>query len=387
MKTQATLYIQKSYAWLANSVFPLWTRHGIDKSTGGFIESLTDEGHATLSPRRAMVQARQIYSYTQAAKMQIISKSEATQIVMQNVGFLLRNYSLPTGAFLHAVNTDESPESLQCELYTQAFVLFGLAQAYEISSQAHVQQRAKELLNYLNTQRQAPQGGFTEIKNHEILYQSNPHMHLFEAALAWAKIDPDPIWMNLAKDLFALCKNRFIDPELGVICEYFTEDWQVLRERGRFVFEPGHQYEWSWLILQFSKLLQNSMGAIPQKLFDTAEKYGLRRPEGLVVDELWSDFTVKKNSSRFWPQCERIKAALELGLVASGSSQIRYAQAADEAMQALWTYLEAAPKGQWQDTQLELGQFVPQATKASSLYHIINAISDYIEKRPALTDI
>ena len=58
--------------------------------------------------------------------------------------------------------------------------------------------------------------------------RANPHMHLLEAALAWLPIDPEPIWRRSADMIAALCLDRFMDGESGVLRERFSTDWTPL---------------------------------------------------------------------------------------------------------------------------------------------------------------
>ena len=372
--------INNSRNWLKNQVFPLWTERAFDPATGGFAEALDSNGRPESGPRRAMVQARQIYAYTEAVKMNILLKDEVILILKKNIEYI-KNYSLPSGAYIHAVDTLNKPVQLQSELYTQAFMLFGLARAYEVLHDTEIKDRALKLVRYLQTERKNKFGGFTEIKNNEIVFQSNPHMHLFEAVIEWIKIDSDPIWKDLASQIYQLCKSKFTNNEISAVAEYFSEAWEVLRETNKFIFEPGHQYEWAWLVVQYEGLLGLAPSSLPQKLFNTAEKYGVDQKSHLVFDEILSDYSVRKNSSRFWPQCERIKTAVQLGVLASTELKPQFAIAADQAMTALNTYLETKTLGLWFDTK-DQGQFILQSSKASSLYHIINALSEYKDKRP-----
>ena len=374
--------IKKSDAWLKNHVFPLWTQHAFDQTSGGFVESLDSMGNPEKSSRRAMVQARQIYAYTEAMKMNILSKNEVHLMLKKNIEFI-KNYSLPSGAYIHTVDTLNKPAQLQSELYTQAFMLFGLARAYEVLRDSEIKDRALKLIRYLYSERKNKFGGFTEINKDQIVFQSNPHMHLFEAVIEWIKIDSDSDWKDIASEMYQLCKSKFINNEIGVVAEHFSENWEVLRENNQFIFEPGHQYEWAWLIVQYEVLLGLTPNPLPQKLFDLAEKCGVDEKSHLVFDEILSDFSVKKKSSRFWPQCERIKTAVQLGVLAKPELRPHFAKAADQAMAALNTYLETKTLGLWFDTK-DQGQFILQSSKTSSLYHIINALSEYKNKRPLI---
>ncbi len=374
--------IQSSESWLSECVFPLWTAAAIDPLNGGFVESLDANALPLPGARRALVQARQIYAYTEALKMNILSRETVEPIIRKNVEFIAC-YSLESGAYVHAVDANGKPVQLQCELYTQAFMLFGLARAYDCLKDAAIKARALKLANYLLRERQNKAGGFTELKNGNVVYQSNPHMHLFEALIEWLRIDHEVVWKELAQQIYHLCKDKFVNNSIGVVAEYFSKDWQPVREQNTFVFEPGHQYEWAWLLIQYEDAVHIKHTPLSNHMFQLAETYGVDKASHLAFDELSSDFSVKKSSSRFWPQCERIKAAVQLGLHTQPDEHAKYCLVADQAFAALATYFEMPIRGLWHDTK-DGEKFILQPSKASSLYHIINALSEYKLKRALL---
>lgn len=376
--------VTQSRKWLVESVFPLWIKRGIDSKNGAFIENLTQEGIPSETSRRAMVQSRQIYSFTEAAKMGVLSTDVVKPIIERAIKSFIENYKLPNGAFAFSVNVQGKIDAYQTELYSQAFVLFGLARAYGLIKNDIIRSHALDLLKYLNTERKHKNSGYTEIKNEKVLFQSNPHMHLFEAAIEWIKVDNDSCWIQLADDLFKLCTEKFIDPQTQLLGEHFDENWILNRENSKFVFEPGHQFEWAWLMLEYEKCTGADVGKYPKQLFINAEKNGIFQNSNFAVDEVWSDFNVKKSSSRFWPQCERVKAAVSLGLKSSTKEREIYIKAADQGMLALFEYLSVPLPGLWRDTRQASGEFDSNPAKASSLYHIINAMSEYVSKRPLL---
>lgn len=383
MKTVSEM-IRNSDTWLSECVFPLWSANAIDPLNGGFVESLDAAALPVPGARRALVQARQIYAYTEALKMKILNRETVEPIIRKNIEFMTC-YSAESGAYIHAVDVHTKPVQLQSELYTQAFMLFGLARAYDCLKDPAIKGRALKLVNYLLRERKNVAGGFTEIKDGQIVFQSNPHMHLFEALIEWLRIDHEVVWKELAQQIYHLCKDKFVNNSIGVVAEYFSKDWQSLREQETFIFEPGHQYEWAWLLIQYESAVQIPHATLSEQLFQTAEAHGVDKASHLAFDELRSDFSVKKSSSRFWPQCERIKAAVQLGLLAETDQQEKYSLAADQASEALAMYFKTPVRGLWHDTK-DGESFILQPSKASSLYHIINAISEYKLKRPFLKD-
>ena len=79
---------------------------------------------------------------------------------------------------------------------------------------------------------------------------SNPHMHLLEAVQNWALIDADPAWQSMADEIEALALGHMIDPSTGVLFERFDEHWRGLNGEADRLIEPGHQFEWAWLLLR-----------------------------------------------------------------------------------------------------------------------------------------
>lgn len=361
---------QDTMNWLKNRVFPLWSTTGFDSKAGTFIESLNFEGQALSTPLRALVLARQIYSFAEGVRLQAIEKSSALKLIEQSTDYFIKNYSLPNGAFVHSVDKNGHVNK-DTDLYSQAFAIFALAHAYEFIPKAEYKTAALKLVSYLHAERRNPAGGYTEIKGGKVLFQSNPHMHLFEAALAWAKIDLDSTWKKLAQELHDLCRSQFIDAKTHFLAEHFNEKWESIKEDGQFIFEPGHHFEWSWLFYQYQQMTGTDCSAVSESLFKTAEQYGLSAHGELAYDEIWSNGTPHKKSSRFWPQTERIKAAVVL----------KKFDSADKAMKALIQHYLVMDKGLWRDTRLENGSYADIPVKASSLYHIINAISEYKNHR------
>lgn len=375
MSNQKLNLKQDSLNWLKERVFPLWLREGVNFDGNYFIENLSFDGRAQNSARRALVQARQIYSFAEGARLRVINEVTAREIVESHTQSFIKTYSLDSGAFVHSVNAEGKHLNLDVDLYTQAFAIFGLAQAYEFSKNPAFKEAALKNYSYLERSRRNGSGGFTEIKDNKVLFQSNPHMHLFEAAVAWLKIDTSPEWKKLADELYELSTNQFIDSKTELLAEHFDQNWKPIRTDNNFIFEPGHMYEWSWLFYQYRQLVAGD-NEESRSLFQQAEKLGLSENQELAYDEVWSNGKVNKSSSRFWPQCERIKSAVIL----------HEGKVADIAMKSLMDHFLLMDRGLWRDTLLVAGQYAEIPVKASSLYHIIMAISEYVELRPKISE-
>lgn len=368
-------------SWLSKDVFPLWLERGVDWERGGFVENLGLDGRARRDPRRAMVQCRQLYSFRVGIEMAVAPREQALNAVKSAATMLLKNYSDPSGSFRHTVDEDGRLLKATPELYTQAFVIFGLANSYALLKNPELKLRALELVDYLDRERRVPAGGYFEIgEGGKKLYQSNPHMHLFEAALAWMEIDADPRWRRLADGVLELCRSRFIDPGTGLLAEHFDENWTPSRENGRFFFEPGHQFEWSWLMGRYQRFTGVDISALRRRLFERSEAHGVDQVRKAAWDQVWSDYEPKMRSSRFWPQTERVKAAAQLAMDKLSDPEL-CRRGAEDGMKTLFRYLDTQVPGLWYDTWETDGRMSLPAVKASSLYHIIGAMAEYVKWR------
>lgn len=381
MNELAKSNIDKSLNWLKNDVFPLWMVTGVDPENGAFTESLDLKNQPTAAPRRALVQARQIYSFAKGAELNLIDPGRAQRMIVNATDHFILNYLQPDGSCFHAVDLQGKVSQSDKDLYTQAFALFALACAYKVAPNDQYKNKAIKLLQYLQDERKNPSGGFTELKAGKTYYQSNPHMHLFEALLAWMTIDHQPIWQEQAHSVYQLCVDHFFIPESKTLCENFHADWSPLTENQLHYFEPGHHFEWVWLLTWYENLTKIQTYPIREQLYTIATEYGVHPSNHHTVDEVWSNYQIKKSSSRFWPQCERIKAAVVMAKDKQSRHPQKYQIHADQAIEVLFTYLNSPAIGHWQDTKMESGEFTTIDTKASSLYHIINAMDEYIRLR------
>jgi mannose-1-phosphate guanylyltransferase / mannose-6-phosphate isomerase len=187
-------------------------------------------------------------------------------------------------------------------------------------------------------------------------------MHLFESALAWEPLG-GPVWRALSDEIAALSMSRFIDPATGALREFFDADWRALEGEGGLV-EPGHQFEWAWLLERWGRARGDSAAlAGARRLFENGLK-GVDPVREVAVNALWDDFSVRDGAARLWPQTEHLKAALVLGDEAQ----------ALRAARGLAQYLETPVRGVWRDKLQPDGRFIDEPAPATSFYHLMMAI-------------
>lgn len=352
--------------WLRLNALPIWATIGVDDD-GGFRETVQLSGAVSSEFRRARVQTRQAYVYAVAGAAgwagpwrtlvgRALERFEATNL-------------RPDGLYRTRVASDGAVLDDSASLYDQAFALFAFAAAASAGIAPDMMaERARALREALASLR-VPSGGWRETGEHP--YQANAHMHLLEACLAWEAVEPDGEWRAMADEIVALARRAFIDSRGGFLREFFDAEWRPASgEDGRLV-EPGHQFEWAWLLTRWGRLRGEAWALeAAVRLYDIGAR-GVDQTRGVAMDALNDDLSVRSDQARLWPQTERLKAALILAEAAEGGRRNLLVDDARKAMAGLQGYLE--PSGLWRDKMQVDGSFVDEPAPASSLYHIMVA--------------
>ncbi|WFU47194.1 mannose-6-phosphate isomerase Pmi [Sinorhizobium terangae] len=363
--------------WLANAALPLWRQKGFDVAGGGFVETIDMEGEPTRADRRSRVQPRQVYCFAEAGRRGW--PGDWRTVAEGGIAYFDRVYRLPTGFYGALADAEGALIDPSFDLYNQAFALLAfsyLAQVFPERSR-EMAERSNDLRQKLEAYCKHPIAGFEEDNPSRLPLGSNPHMHLFEACLACETVEGfDRVtWANLADEIAQLAMDRFVDAETGALREFFDHDWTPFPgEKGRIV-EPGHQFEWAWLLLRWGERRGNAEAIVKaRRLFAIGEEYGICPKRDVAVMTLLDDFSVADPVARLWPQTEWLKAAIRFAALTEGKERERYLASASRASAALGRFLETPIRGLWRDKQQADGAFVEEPAPASSFYHIVCAI-------------
>ncbi|MGH7028682.1 AGE family epimerase/isomerase [Brevundimonas sp.] len=361
--------------WLRFKALPLWSALGQGED-GAFAESLALDGRRVETPRRARVQARQIYVFAQAGLMGW--EGPWARAVRTGLASLDADFLRDDGLMRTLLCAENRPLDETVMIYDQAFLLLALATALKAGiGDGDVHARGVAIRDAL-VMRATPNGGLREAGGRP--FQSNAHMHLFEAALAWEEVSDDPAWRDLADRVAGLACTTFIDPVSGRLREVFDETWAPAPgDEGRLI-EPGHQFEWSWLLARYAKSRGNEATMVAAQRLYVAGREGVNERHLVAVNALNGDGSVRNARARLWPQTEWLKSALIMARESSGRDRAAYLDDASAALRALWLYL--TPAGLWRDTRLQDGSFIEEPAPASSLYHIVLAFTQLAESAP-----
>lgn len=361
--------------WAVDRALPLWGGVGFDARESQFVEQIGFDGAPLLDvPRRVMVQARQIYVFGLAHERGWFKGGD--RLVEAAYRQMVARYR-PEGGRGWAFSCDRGGRVVDTtrDLYAHAFVLLALGTVARLGFGGDPLRLARETLAFLDAEMSAPAGGYLEaLPATGAPRRQNPHMHLLEALLAWHAVAPDEGFDARARDLVDLLERRFLVRSGGnvALVEFFDDALAPLGgpDHG---FEPGHHFEWVWLLAEHERLTGRGHADTARALWDTALRFGFRN-DGALLDEVALSGQPLKGGVRLWPLTEALKACRSGFAAPAGVPQCR---PDDLAATLLNTFLATAPPGLWRDHFDGSGRLTRNDAPASSLYHLCCALSQY----------
>ncbi|MCX7358002.1 MAG: HAD-IIIA family hydrolase [Alphaproteobacteria bacterium] len=367
-------------AWLFDHALPLWWERGFDRDARCFQERMAQDGTPLSMPRRIRVQARQTLVYARAGRMGW--PGPWREAVEAGADVLMRHGLRADGGTRHLLNEHGEPADDRRDLYDHAFVVLGLSEAaLALGSRDDLIAGATSLTDWTEANWAHAAGGFAE---GDITptppRRQNPHMHWFEAMLALHEVSGERAPLDRATKIATLFESKFFNHRFGAVTEYFDDTWRPQPEESGSLAEPGHGFEWSWLIQRWTSLGGGDLGAIAERLRVNGELYGINA-RGDVYDDIHLDGRPRTLTTRLWPHTERVKA-----------NAVRFERARDpnaaasaiQAFDAMMGHCEGALPGLWRDQRSADGALIDQPALASSLYHVTMAIYELVRVAGAL---
>jgi mannose/cellobiose epimerase-like protein (N-acyl-D-glucosamine 2-epimerase family) len=354
---------------------PLWATSGFDRDARGFHERLDFQGNPIRElPRRMMVQARQIVVYARSSLLGWYDDREHCALVAFETA--RQKYRSPDGnaGWVFSIHPDGTIADPARDLYAHAFVLYMLAWMYKLNSDPAVLALADTTLSEIDQIFFAGGGpGYlSKVPGATDTREQNPHMHLFEALLALAEAGGAERYLARANAIVDLFDLALADPTTGTVREIFDAGWRPQKPAGANLVEPGHQLEWAWLLREWERLSGRAVDERVSRLTTHATAFGIDAVKGLVRSSVQEDGKIVSIAARVWPQTEAIRALCRAD--PKGSKWPGLVAAITENLFAV--HLPARLNGGWIDQINEKGQAAIDYMPASTLYHLVGAVTD-----------
>jgi mannose-6-phosphate isomerase len=365
--------------WVFNEAVPTWQRIGFDPATALFHERLDMAAQPLAVPHRAMVQARQIYVFSHAAMLGLApGGAELATAAMTSLRTRFGREAAEGMSFAYSIDPATGTTLSEVrDSYTHAFILFACAYLYRATGDAALLTMADEVTRFVENCLVDPKaGGVVDglpADSANDAKRQNPQMHLLEAYLALEQAMPARGYLDRAMALVTLFQDKLLHREHGVLLEHFAADWgaHADRDRGSF-FEPGHHYEWIWLLEQAQRLSGRDLAVERSTLFAAADRHGHAAARH-IHDEVRADGTLRVSSHRLWPHTEAIKAAATMRRAGELGAR---GLADDMSKILLHTFVGRPFAGGWTDHVTAALEPRVDYVPASSLYHLFLAAAE-----------
>jgi mannose-6-phosphate isomerase len=361
---------------LLEELLPYWAERGVDRACGGFHNRLDGEGRPLAEPaKRLLVQTRQVFAFSEAARL---GAAWALELAARGVDFIEGAYrDRVHGGYFHTATPAGAPLDRRKDCYGHAFVVFAFAAYHRAARDAAALARARETLELAFARLRDPlHGGLREAAAEdwtpldELPRRHNPHMHWLEAMLALDEAAPGAVPLEEADRVVDLLRRRWFDAAHACLGEFYGRDWTPLPAPEGDQVEPGHHFEWTWLLARYARArgaAGRGADELAAALFGFAERHGVDA-DGGVFDRVDRRGRVLADSKRLWPQTERCKALAVRGEVAG----LRAALAGPLARYR-------RPDGGWREHLARDGTPTTDLQNATSVYHVVLALREAME--------
>jgi mannose/cellobiose epimerase-like protein (N-acyl-D-glucosamine 2-epimerase family) len=369
--------------WAIEQALPLWATAGYDRAHGRFEERLTLDGAPVAGvPQRLIVQARQIYSYGLATRR---GWHLGRALVEEAYASMVRDFHRPDGrdGWVFSIAHDGTVLDGTRDLYSHAFVLLGVASYVKIGGGKAALAVADETLAFIDSHLAAPGGGyFDALPRPDAMRRQNPHMHMLEGLLSLWSSSGERRYLERAERIFELFAAHFFQSDQGVLGEYYDD--RLMRVAGVTgdIVEPGHHYEWVWLLRWFERESDRAVTPYADALYRHADAHGYDG-DGLIMDELLRDGRPYRRSRRIWPVTEAIKGNLAEAAAGRSATMEKVVALADRLHDR---FLAKAAPGGWMDRLDERGQLATDVMPASTFYHLLCMLDEldcFVSDEPA----
>ena len=368
------------HTWLVEQLCPFWCSRIVDPA-GGFYEGLNASGQALPSPTRTLLnQARLTFAFSLASVLG--GDAPLRGAADHGFAFLKKTATPNEKGMVWPRRWDEQGRVLDPALdaYELSFVILAMAWYHRATGSQEALQLGEQAYEGMQHRLADPHGGgfFEEYPfTGKLPRRQNPHMHLLEAMLAMYGATQAPVWLERATALVDLFQRAFLDTETGSLGEYFDEQWHPMPGGEGALREPGHQFEWVWLLEQYMQASgRRELTETVERLFSFGSQHGMNLTgvlAGAVLDVVDKSGAPQATSMLMWPQTEYVKACVARFEATRDPRYKTLALAHWDLMRAHFFREDGA---NWINQLGPEGQPLVEDTLSRVFYHVVHSASE-----------
>jgi mannose/cellobiose epimerase-like protein (N-acyl-D-glucosamine 2-epimerase family) len=360
---------------------------------GGFYERLGKGFKPVFTGQRRLVtQCRQLAMYSHAS---LNNNKEIYKNLKAQFEFILNHYHDPqTGLWHFSLEDGHAVSDRTCDLYALTFVIFAFSHYFRATGDGRARIAAKDVLTLIDTKfRLAEFPGFAEALDERSkplpkMRRQNPHMHLLEACVFAHEIWKDEAYEAMADEMVDIFHKYFFDGRSATLIEFFSNNLFPHMEKGSYL-EPGHHFEWVWLLKKHAVLKGDPAmhDAVALRLLDWANTHGWDETYGGIYDTVSPEGRVIADTKRIWPFCEGLKANALMLTLAPDRQAIKDRVSAMVAVFERKYMQERGFWTEWLNRDLSPAADYMPGTTPYHVYFGITETLDVLERRGAMKSL
>ncbi len=311
LKEIKTLYTKQ----LISGELDFWLKYGLDYINGGIYTALDQNGTIIDTDKSVWFQGRALWIFATAYEK--YGNIQYLQACDNIVDFLEKHCFDNDGRMFFKISKTGQPIVKRLRyFFSETFTIIGYAAYSRITKKDKYNQKALELLNFVEHLRDTP--NILIPKSLRASKSFGEPMILLNVLNELKKSNPDKkieleTYMH---NLIAEIENNFIREDLQLILEQVAIDGSFQKEHfeGRIV-NPGHAIEAAWFIMNMGEDLNDKkLINLGLKIYDWMFNLGWDKDFGGIIqyrDALNKPIAEYHQDMKFWwPQCEALIASL-----------------------------------------------------------------------------
>ncbi len=316
----------------------------VKDSQGGYFQNYMDNGDLFDSGFKQLVSSTRIVVNYATAGM-LFERDDYLKMARHGLDFVEQVHWQPDADGYAWTLQDNQPQDMTQQAYGYAFVLLAYAAARKagivtsndmlLKTYQQLESRFWQADFGLYADEISPEGELSSYRG------QNSNMHLCEAMLAAYEASNEQVFLTRAQTLAQNIAFRQADLTDGLIWEHYTTDfqpdWEYNKEDPKNLyrpwgFQPGHQTEWTKLLLILHRHAPNQkLVERAKSLFDRAYEKCWDATHGGLIYGFAPDGTWCDDDKYFWVQAESFAAAAMLFSVTQDEQYLTQ-------YNALWDY-------------------------------------------------
>lgn len=359
--------------------------------SGGFFQNFLDDGTVFDADNRHLVSScRFVFNYAEAYRRGY--GDHYAEWAKHGLSYLESHHFVPeTGHYAWMTGATDDKTAMA---YGQAFVVLAYAHAH-LAGLIDARDKLLQLFDLLEQHfYQAEFQAYADEASGDLAtldpYRGqNANMHMTEAFIAAYRATGETVFLERAQQLAKRFAGELCDLAGGMIWEHYNQHWQpdwqynidkpddLFKPWG---FQPGHQVEWTKLLLQLDQLSPDTWyRERAQSLFDQAVAKGWDHDfGGLVYGFAPTTGEFADSQKYFWVQAEAIAAAHRLYQLTKDSAYLDWY---NRLWQYSWDHLIDHQHGAWYRIVSREGQKITNEKSPMGKvdYHTLGACWDVMD--------